>query len=276
MSRRKKKRKGNFVKLPKPPLSALEQSNLVNWNVFNSVVSGNGPQRPRQKRSFTTGLIYSPDVLSFPRLENLRLSTRHFRMFLILKYVFGTGEWLTVAQWDFASRLLESSVVPRSFLDRSGTPTPGELASEESLLTQAVLARCLYVCPPGTVPDSEDRQNLLDYLLFATAYDTAHYRGKYFALSNEYGVVLSKVLYRGKWLRSGRKRSRVKSPSAVGSGKSESLSPWRRTPRHLLLPKDGGRPDRDTVEIDPLTLLPEIQSSIRDLALLKLNKGAFF
>jgi hypothetical protein len=221
-------------------------------------------------------MIYSPDVLSFPRLNDLRLSTRHFRTFLVLKYVFGNGEWLTVAQWDFASRLLEASIVPRSFLERSGSPSASELSSEVSLLLQGVLAYILTICPPGTVPDNESRQNLLDYLLFATPYDTAHYRGKYFALSDEYGVVLSKVQYRGKWLRSGRKRSRVKSPSAVGSGKSDSLSPWRRTPRHLLLPKDGGRPDRENVKIDPLTLLSDIRSSISDLRLLKLNRGAFF
>jgi hypothetical protein len=222
-------------------------------------------------------LITTPDVLSFPRLENLQLSARVFRLFLVLKFIFGTGPWLTIAQWDFASRLLGEFTVPRTFLDRSAPPTQAQLASEESLLTAAVLAWCLKNCPPGTVPDDDFRQDLLDYLRWAMSYPTEHFRGKYFAiLGSEYFSVLTKIQYRTKWSRQGRKRSRVKSPSAVGSGNSESLSPWRRTPKHLLLPKDGGRPDRESVKVDVFTLLDVVSDSIDLLHIQKLNQGAFF
>jgi len=241
-----------------------------------STASGMRTPAPKAKRTFTTGLHFSPDVLSFPKLENLQLSTRNFVLLLVLKYLFGTGEWLTTAQWDFASRLLRPTFVPKTFFDRSGKPSPAQRTAEEFLLLQAVLCWLLLTCPSGTVPDVGVRTKLTDYLLVAMGYDISYYRGKYFALADVYLRVLSKIQYSGKWSRRGRNTNRVRSASAVGSGNSGSLSPWRRTPKHLLLPKDGGTPVESGQAVDPYTLCKIVSESIQELALMKLNQGAFF
>jgi hypothetical protein len=270
------RKKGNLVKVPKPPPTPLELTKFVTWQVLNSEPARYRTPAPKAKRQFTTGFVYTPDVLSFPRLEDLKLSTRNTRLFLVLFFCFGTSEWLDVPQWDFAERLVRETKVPKSFFERSVPPTPSELAAEESLLFATVLAWCLQHCPPGVAPDPGLRSKVLDYIAVATHYTTTYYRGKYFALSGLYSSVISRVKYRGKWSRSGRNRRRVRSPSAVGTGNSEPARAWRLTPRHLLLPKDGGKPDRESVTVDPLTLLETIDQSIQTLALERLNQGAFF
>jgi hypothetical protein len=204
------------------------------------------------------------------------VSTRNFRFWIILKYIFYDGVWLTTAQWDFASRLLKPLSVPRSFLERNRNPTQAERASEESLLRTVVLAWCLKNTPPGGIPDKDVRQSLLDYLLYAEGYDIPYYRGKYFAISNLYSSLLSKVQYSGKWSRRGSPSNRVRSASAVSSGNSLHVSPWRLTPKRILLPEHGGVKERDSVVLDPFYLLGTVESSITDLRLLKLNNGAFF
>jgi len=241
-----------------------------------SEASGMRPPAPKAKRTFTTGLHFSPDVLSFPKLENLQLSTRNFVLFLVTKYLFGTNEWLTVPQWDFAERLIRPTFVPKTFFDRSGYPSPAQRASEEFLLYETVLLWLLITCPSGTVPDEGVRVKLLDYLRVATGYGTAYYRGKYFAMNGKYLWTLSKIEYSGKWSHRGRSTKRVRSASAVGSGNASTLSPWRRTPRHLLLPKDGGQPEKSGMVVDPYTLCKVVVDSIQELALQRLNRGAFF
>jgi len=256
----------------------LSQEDYIRLGMQAAASSTSGMRTPaaKAKRTFTTGLHYSPDVLSFPKLENLQLSTRNFVQFLVLKYLFGTGIWLTTPQWDFASRLIRPTFVPKTFFSRSGRPSPSQRASEEFLLLETVLLWLMSTCPSGTVPDEGVRIQVLDYFHLSMGYDKAHYRGKYFATSDLYSRVLSKIEYSGKWSHRGRSTKRVRSASAVSSGNSSSLSPWRRTPRHLLLPKDGGTPDEIGQVVDPYTLCKIVADSISDLALQRLNRGAFF
>lgn len=230
----------------------------------------------KAKRTFSSGLHYSPDVLSFPKLDDLQLSTRKFRLFLVLKCVFGPGKWLTESQWDFGTRLLRPLQVPSVFTERDRNPTESERAAEESLLFAVVLGYCLKHISPGEIPDWQFRQNLLSYISYATGYTTAFFRGKYFAYCGGYSGTLEKIQYSGKWSRRGRQRNRVRSASAVSSGNSAKQSVWHRTPRHLLLPADGGVPDGKFFVLDPFYLLGTVESAISDLHLLELNEGQFF
>jgi len=166
--------------------------------------------------------------------------------------------------------------VPQSLLRRDKPPSEEELAAEVAMLHSVVLIFILKRVHPGEFPDEKLRSMILDYLCYATGHTKAYYRGKYFALSDLYSRVLKQVQYSGKWSRPGRKQNRVRSASAVSRGTSGEPNPWRRVPKHLLLPKDGGKLDGDSLSLDPFELLGIVSNAISDLYLLQLNNGAFF
>lgn len=231
-----------------------------------------GAPAVKARRKERQPVFLTSEVLSVPSLGNLRMGLRQVRLFLVLKYIFDPGIYLSLEQWDFARNTLTDIALPKSLWRRYVGDSPHQIAAKRSLFIAVLLAWLLRNTKPGEIPDATNVEKLSQFLQTFFEMDIDHFRKTYFGEKPLLDKVLAKISYiPGTWLPQ-RRRKPIRSPSAVNSGTPRQRNPWKPTPKRLLAKESSS----ETIKIDPLFFLGIVERELHGLSPFTLRLKGFY